>query len=90
MPPLLISFCIGHATSLEEVKALPQMCLHACYSEVLLYFEMMFSGVHEAIIKLIYIVYIIHETRGRKLHYGQLKRSRHGPRCGHTPLDIAS
>ena len=31
------------------------MCLYACYSEVLLYFEMMFSGVHEAIMKLIYI-----------------------------------
>ena len=62
------------------------MCLYACYSEVLLYFEMMFSGVHEAIMKLIYI----HETRGRKFHYGQIKRSRHGPRCGHTPLDIVS
>ena len=64
------------------------MCLHACYSEVLLYFEMMFSGVHEdnIIIKLIYV----HETKGPKrhrFHYGQIKRSRHGPRCGHTPLD---
>ena len=66
---------------------MPQMCLHACYSEVLLYFEMMFSGVHEAII--IYISYM-HETRGRKFHYGQIKQSRHGPRCGHTPLDIVS
>ena len=53
MPPLLIS--LYRTTSLEEAKALPQMCLHACYSEVLLYFEMMFSGVHEAIIKLVYI-----------------------------------
>ena len=35
----------------------------------------------------------IHETRGpkrHKFHYGQIKRSRHGPRCGHTPLDIVS
>ena len=32
------------------------MCLHACYSEVLLYFEIMFSGVHQdIIIKLIYM-----------------------------------
>ena len=46
---------------------------------------MMFSGVHEAI-----ILNLIYETRGRKFHYGQIKRSRHGPRCGHTPLDIVS
>ena len=46
---------------------MPQMCLHACYSEVLLCFEMIFSGVHEAIIKL--IILYIHETRGRKFHY---------------------
>ena len=35
----------------------------------------------------------IHETRGpkrHKFHYGQIKRSRHGPRCGHTPIDTIS
>ena len=66
---------------------MPPMCLHACYSEVLLYFEMMFSGVHED------IIIKVHETKGPKIHrfhYGQIKRSRHGPRCGHTPLDIVS
>ena len=43
------------------------MCLHACDAEVLhaVYFEMMFSGVHEdIIIKLIYV----HETKGPKRH----------------------
>ena len=46
-PYILISVCIG----------LPPMCLHACYSGVLLYFEMMFSGVHEAIILNSYNIY---------------------------------
>ena len=39
-------------------KALHAPNVSACYSEVLLYFEMMFSGVHEAIIKLVYIYYM--------------------------------
>ena len=39
MPPLLMF----RTTSLEGTKALPPMCLHTCYSEVLLYF--VFSGV---------------------------------------------
>ena len=53
--------------NLSRIKALPPMCLHACDSEVLhaVYFEMMFSGVHEdIIIKLIYV----HETKGPKRH----------------------
>ena len=55
MPPLLISFCIGQPLYRKEKRPFPNVSA-SCYSEseVLLCFEMMFSGVHEAIIKLIY------------------------------------
>ena len=26
--------------------------------------------------------------KGTKVYYGPIKRSRHGPQCGHTPLDL--
>ena len=39
------NYFLYRTTSQEETKALPPMCLHACYSEVLLYFENIFSGV---------------------------------------------
>ena len=82
---MLISFCIGQPLYRKDKGPAPNVS--ACM--VLLYFEMMFSRVHDSRLLLNTHNYI-HETRGHKFHYGQIKRSRHGPRCGHTPIDIVS
>ena len=90
MPPLLISFCIGHL-SRKEKRPFPNVSA-SCYSEseVLLCFEIIACSLGR--MRLLLNSYI-HETRGpkrHKFHYGQIKRSRHGPRCGHTPIDTVS